>query len=488
MNIPDRSVTYNIEPINLGSESCEALTSYFVRLTQFHALKPIQLLSEIFHKPQISPEVKILYTREYSRINGMDDPAKKMISALNSLTGRKDLNQLTLEPWKNIIRRGNLLRSKLHFCEYCFLEQKAKGIIYIPLLWCVKPVVICSKHKRVLHNFCPQCKKQINILSLSGIQGYCPICGWFLGDIQKNEIFLSTSPYDEWMNRHFAELIKNNDRPTNLLTNNSNNKQIFPIFKPQNLSKSALINLLANKFFMDKDTLQKWGNGNHTVPLYLLLQKGYYANLSPFKQYELHSEVVPSRKEILIHNFYYDQSSFIEQIQIIFEINKNRIIKCPPDPFVLLGTTAEEMENSCPECHEFILDSFTVFSNNLWCRCLAAMNKAISEFPKPTSIKSICQETGVTRRELLFISQDLYDSVISNFAKAKYLRRQERKQGFVNEAISKINEIYKKQGYITDEEIRSCLVKPGYLLDPIIRIPIMNHVRALITSKHDDIR
>jgi transcriptional regulator with XRE-family HTH domain len=184
-----RSRLYSIQPIGVGTFYVESLTSYIQRLAMEHHVSNGVLISR-----EIAPLVKqeLLYknaqgsiSKDYARthqLNGTCASAKNIVSALQKLTLRNDLQYLTLLTWSEVIDQKQLIKSTRSWCPSCYKQWKETDqIIYEPLIWFIEVVKICPIHYQPLRSFCPNCHRANRSLNRFSKPGYCYYCNNWLG-------------------------------------------------------------------------------------------------------------------------------------------------------------------------------------------------------------------------------------------------------------------------------------------------------------------
>ena len=115
-------------------------------------------------------------------LNGRGGPARDFVRALESLTHRSGLRYLTLLPWEDVLpHQGGFQRRVRAWCVQCLHMWKAGAMpVYEPLLWTLKPVMLCPLHQQPLSFVCPFCKLQNGVLDPRTRPGHCSRCGQWL--------------------------------------------------------------------------------------------------------------------------------------------------------------------------------------------------------------------------------------------------------------------------------------------------------------------
>jgi hypothetical protein len=189
---------FNLNPIGEDTAYVECLTSYIGRLAKAHSVTVGTLvareLAPVLNKVYILKSCNKGGSRFYEsakEINGIGKTAEDCIAALQRLTGRTDLRNLTLVTLGKILSSRGLLRSHLAWCPACFEEWRIKGEpIYQPLIWNFQVVNYCWKHNINLNTRCPSlnCGKENPLLNRRFQPGYCTYCGIWLGSTFSQKI------------------------------------------------------------------------------------------------------------------------------------------------------------------------------------------------------------------------------------------------------------------------------------------------------------
>src|SRR5205807_947650 len=88
-------------------------------------------------------------------------PVRDVIGALGTATCRSDLRYLTFLPFKHLFSNRLLLRTIRAWCPECYQEMAATGTVHEPLLWCLKLVEACPRHRRLLTTACSRCRQSL---------------------------------------------------------------------------------------------------------------------------------------------------------------------------------------------------------------------------------------------------------------------------------------------------------------------------------------
>ena len=226
-SIPQRSQLFHLEPIGMGTDSVECLTSYVSRLATAHCLSPAVLLARTLvpvigkqywlrgHAGSTTRSSILGYSSSQpaKAVNAVGVIANDWVTALQTLTLRDDLKFLTMLPWAEVFTQRNLLRSSRAWCPSCYEDRRISGqTIYEPLLWTLLDVQICVKHHRRLNAQCQYCHQKLSWLTRSGKSGYCSQCGEWLGTTlsgvsDEADISHSELEWQIWVNRNLEGII-----------------------------------------------------------------------------------------------------------------------------------------------------------------------------------------------------------------------------------------------------------------------------------------
>jgi transcriptional regulator with XRE-family HTH domain len=206
--VPPRSRLYALEPIGVGTPGVESLTSYLARLAEAHRV-PLRrlLIAEILPllgRPHLlGPEnrgLSAFWQRETRALNGTRTLARDLVRAVERLTRRPDPRFLTWLPWAEVLPPRDLLRPDQAWCPACYADwRQAEQVIHEPLLWSLRVVTACPRHRRRLEALCPSpdCRRWRPPLAPYARPGHCPWCGRWLGSEQEPAVGAELSE-EEW--------------------------------------------------------------------------------------------------------------------------------------------------------------------------------------------------------------------------------------------------------------------------------------------------
>lgn len=480
MTITPRSAFYNIEPIGLQTGMCESLSSYLMRLANRHNVSINKFMLKIrnFELGENQSEPR-LHITNYYQMNGMDHYASQWVCWLSSYTSRKDLEYLTLLPWKNVIFGDGLIRKIQFFCEQCLHDQHNKNNVYIPLLWNIVPVKTCFIHNTPLSDRCPYCDKSIQVLNYLGIPGYCPYCQNFLGT-NPSPKKVEASPCDRWITRHFSELIQNNPYPKNLSVIEKNGNVVLPIFVTRNYSESKHFSILSNMLYIKKPRLYFWRNEG-LIPIEFFLRRGFFSGLSPIHFYDFTNENHRLiRIDSILLDFNQDGAHFFDQLQDLFSYSKRIILNSRDKklPFVILQVDPFALEKKSPQCFEYIQESYFSFQRSIQKYCLSLL-KSINNTPQHyQSLSQISEQSGYTVAALKILAPELCNNISSTYFQSRKTGREIRYAKEIQKIEKIIDELNNCGLEVNYTNVMKLLPKPGLLKNPIFQDLVKKHINV----------
>ncbi|NUU03848.1 TniQ family protein [Herbaspirillum robiniae] len=176
-----RTWLYRIEPANMGGR--EALTSYIIRLSRRHMVNPRILVQTVF--AQVDKRIEGVannrfYTKDGRTINALGLYARMFAGVVGTLTGRDDIEQLTMLPWQDVLPENGeaLIARAPKWCPFCFAEQaRSIGYAYLPLAWQLALYRRCLRHGVPLIEACPRCLRLQPFIPAFPDVGHCAHCG-----------------------------------------------------------------------------------------------------------------------------------------------------------------------------------------------------------------------------------------------------------------------------------------------------------------------
>ena len=190
-NLPPRSRLFALEPIGVGTSFVESLTGYVSRLAEAHTVSVGNLVGRALSAAtsklsgvSLNRQVAGLhgFYAQGHAVNSFGNLPKTWVDALEKVTLQRNLRLLTLLPFDGVFSLDGVFRRSRAWCPACYEEWKSAGkIVYEPLLWAMKLVTICPKHRRLLEDNCPYCHRALPALAVFSRPGYCSACANWLG-------------------------------------------------------------------------------------------------------------------------------------------------------------------------------------------------------------------------------------------------------------------------------------------------------------------
>lgn len=214
-----------MQPIGIGTPFVESLSGYLARLADAHAvsignlvLRELSTLENpLFH----SSEPGIFHGRFYA-INSLGDPARKWVEALQAGTMQGDLRFLTLLPFADLLWPLAIFRRRRAWCGACYADDRANGkLVHERLIWTLRAVVVCPRHRRVLEDLCPNCSQRTKPITAFSRPGYCSRCQAWLGSRDCAGDHPDCSDVEIWTADQVGELLSSAPRFRSLSLRNT---------------------------------------------------------------------------------------------------------------------------------------------------------------------------------------------------------------------------------------------------------------------------
>jgi hypothetical protein len=154
-DLPPRSTLFGLAPYGFDGATRENIVSFLRRTSNAHGLLPRTLAYHILVplmgiQSQSSAD---LMADECYRLEvcGINAKTEQWVNCLNQLTARTDLHLLTVLFLKYIVSPYHLIEPVPRFCPACYAEDECAGRMkYDRLLWTLRCVTACPKHRRQL--------------------------------------------------------------------------------------------------------------------------------------------------------------------------------------------------------------------------------------------------------------------------------------------------------------------------------------------------
>lgn len=306
--IPPRSRLYCLEPIGVGTPYVESLTSFITRLAEAHSVRTRRLvvheLLPLLGRAHLSKLVNSSLTTFWSNtrsLNGIRTLANDWVQALETLTLRSDLRFLTLLTWADVLPSKNLQRPTLAWCPNCYQEwRQAKQVVYAPLLWTLRAIEICPRHRRRLQTQCPHldCQRSQHLLGSRSRLGYCQYCERWLGvtpdpgEIEDQALDESEIEWQRWVTNAIGELLAIAPSLSTLPPRERVAVAVSACVEQASNGKQAVF---AREIGISLSPVYNWLNRKSIPQLDFLLRICYYCGISPLQFLTGDIVVDPSR-------------------------------------------------------------------------------------------------------------------------------------------------------------------------------------------------
>ena len=293
--IPPRSRLDSLEPVGLGTPYVECLTGFIARLAEAHNVS-----TGILFGYELAPLVGKEYLRRAAirskyqcrilasafrplarAMNGAGTGACEWVKLLEKLTLRTELRFLTMLSWKEVLPQGQLLRPARAWCPACYEEWHESGkTVYEPLLWAIKAVTFCPRHRQPLRTYCSHCRKSLHLLSSRSRPGYCSACGKWLGEAV-NVNSGKTSVSEETVRQVWAaEAVGEILAVAPGLEYPPSRENVLKSLNDQLKTHVGKMPALAQSLRVNSTTIWQWYKGKHLLQLGSLLKLCYQLEVS----------------------------------------------------------------------------------------------------------------------------------------------------------------------------------------------------------------
>lgn len=220
--LPPRSRLYHLEPVGIGTPDVESLSGYVARLAEAHGVSArklivdeiLPLMGRSYLLGPVNRGLSAFWQRETGALNGTRTMARDFVLALERLTLRHDLRFLTLLSWAEVLPSKDLLRPERAWCPACYEEWHQAGqVIYEPLLWSLRAIGACARHRRRLEWRCPypDCQRALSSLAQRARPGHCSRCERWLGTerepVGDEALTEDELRWQSWMTQAVGELL-----------------------------------------------------------------------------------------------------------------------------------------------------------------------------------------------------------------------------------------------------------------------------------------
>ena len=280
---PPPTLFYGLEPYGVGTGECESLKSYICRLADKHRVSLKSFFTDVISEKMITDTSTLNNPFSCSMKNNqfaitMGKVANDLVMFLINATDRSELVNCTLLPLINIISINAMFSSGERHCPACLIESNSKRQIYGHLLWAIKCVNTCPKHKiNLVPSICGAFEdKQRNAANKKILWGVCASCGSVAYLCRKDEL-IKSSDIEVWKAQQIAELISCFPVASSLFSKSNLIKGLNLVIMMAADGKSAIA---ARQAGINKSVLWGWLHGYFAPRLSILLELCLAARVS----------------------------------------------------------------------------------------------------------------------------------------------------------------------------------------------------------------
>ncbi|CAE6849032.1 helix-turn-helix domain-containing protein [Paraburkholderia nemoris] len=202
-----------MQPIGANTARSEKLTAYLTRIALAMHVPAGRIVQHMMTGSAGQQYADAFGDRQrHDLANSHGVCADAWAEGLNKLTGRYDLDELTLLRWRPLFgKRSQLTTVGRRWCPRCLEEDlKARRVVYERLIWSIEPVKICPWHGCQLKTICHACGRIHRYeLTVRQVPGFCSYCHAWLGNstIRSEMRPNPNDAYDSFVARTFEELL-----------------------------------------------------------------------------------------------------------------------------------------------------------------------------------------------------------------------------------------------------------------------------------------
>ncbi|MBD2106054.1 TniQ family protein [Nodosilinea sp. FACHB-13] len=492
---------YSMQPIGCGLPHVESLISYVSRLATAHCV-PTGLLVTKEIAPLIKPNYSlvskshpgslgVIFSDSTSALNGYGDWAFGAVNAVEKLTCRTDIFQLTLLNWRKTISNWKLLKQQRAWCPLCFKESLDDSkILYEPLNWSLEVLKICPTHKTPLANICPHCEKENKPLSWYSKSGFCSKCREWLG-IDAYTRKLPNLKFEAVEDEEQLHCIKCVSDLFSMPPESFSDKVKVSIASHLDRfvegKARGKVSYLAQALAIDISAVQKWRKGQSTPTLASMISICYKLQIDFPTLFEpACSEAIdkiceldknhkePSEKSIS----YRPNRRNVQKRRLVISVLETALLENPPPSIndivaTLKYRTSSALYYYAPETCKRLIQRHKVFlKEHLKEQQVKSireiLERALDEYP-PRSLQNVASESGIYPQKLRAYEKSLCKQVSYNYSKFIKQRRVDQEEILFEEMKQIAQSLYSKGIRPTQKRVALHLSSPCLVLRHGIR-------------------
>ncbi|MEN1969719.1 TniQ family protein [Lentibacillus sp. N15] len=465
-----RTELYNIEPVGIGTPYVESLLSYIARLAEKHNISETVMLKEVFAPVMENENIKIDVSQRGNTYrehlaNGISTFSLELISSIEKLTGRKDIQYTTMINWGGLFNE-NIVNRNRRWCPLCLeMFQQELGIVYEPLLWAISEIKVCDRHQISLKELCPHCGKKMSYIHRNLIVGHCQYCLKWLGESNSNE------------NKILSEDQKNVLK---------NYKQLFEVspslrsFPNKNCISNVLQKLEKQLEFESLLQFSKFLGVNYSGMFYWVKNK---RNPSPEKLLHIANKLSCTIYEMISdENLYlkvkvddFDKSRKVSKITIVemeSYLRDAAYTKSTPKSLAEVcrvgGFSRTAAKNNFPHLSQLILDNFALHRKNSVIqrqKDIEIILKEILTHERPKSLKKSLKDYGLSIRTAQKYHPELCKKIIERHQQFIKIGKEKRIKVIEKEIKTIMLGLHQKGIYPSFSQINKVISDPNIFME-----------------------
>lgn len=198
-----------LEPMGLGTDDVESLTSLLSRLSTAHSL-PIKSLLEAVYGSHPTQEAEWHVNMNAAYLVDLGgNYTDKIVPALEHLMGRDDLSRMTFSALRSVLdhQGHHLLAKHFSWCPHCFQEDDEKQRPrYVRLWWTAASATVCPKHSVLLASACTHCGSKQSVTAANDDFTVCSSCGMPLIETEVAQCTERSLKREYWITNSIRQL------------------------------------------------------------------------------------------------------------------------------------------------------------------------------------------------------------------------------------------------------------------------------------------
>jgi hypothetical protein len=258
VSLPERSRLFDLTPVGIGTENCEGLVSYLVRLAKAHGISPRLLIKAEF-LPKIKEHRAVSHSEfftDYAKtLHGTGLYAQTFVDLAEALTSRSDLVILTTLPWKEVIPAigSGFMAKQPRWCKACLGEHRSKAEqCYFRLAWGYALYQVCTEHLVPLASECPWCNRHQPYFPYIPDLSRCSYCYGWLGSGIKGQDF---TEQQYWLSKAIGHMVEANQIASSIVTGSAFRKRLYELIHVMADGKKTRFSKMLH---MSSSTMKTW--------------------------------------------------------------------------------------------------------------------------------------------------------------------------------------------------------------------------------------